>query len=161
VHARGFGIYGAVFWKSDREINHHSKNDQENSRDLNRQFFRGANLPFGDSNIEIGNAGEPASEEGPPSELTMSFIAGIRKVTTRNANAIPVVIDSARQLDTVSSSQRYNHEIKPMDRANEAILALKPVTFEYNSDKTNTPQFGFIAEQVAEVDPDLVAHRTI
>ncbi len=43
-----------------------------------------------------------------------------------------------------------------MDKVSEAILSLKPVTFHYKSDKTNTAQFGLIAEEVAEVDPDLV-----
>ena len=43
-----------------------------------------------------------------------------------------------------------------MDKASEAILALKPVTFQYKSDATNTPQFGLIAEEVAEVNPNLV-----
>ena len=43
-----------------------------------------------------------------------------------------------------------------MDKASEAILALKPVTFHYKSDTTDTPQFGLIAEEVAEVNPDLV-----
>ena len=43
-----------------------------------------------------------------------------------------------------------------MNNASEAILALKPVTFHYKTDKTNTPQFGLIAEEVAEVSPDLV-----
>ena len=43
-----------------------------------------------------------------------------------------------------------------MDSASEAILALKPVTFRYKSDKTNRPEFGLIAEQVAEVNPNLV-----
>ncbi|HYY35266.1 MAG TPA: tail fiber domain-containing protein, partial [Candidatus Binatia bacterium] len=46
--------------------------------------------------------------------------------------------------------------IKPMDKASEAILALKPVTFHYKTDNTDTPQFGLIAEDVAEVNPDLV-----
>ena len=44
-----------------------------------------------------------------------------------------------------------------MDSASESILALKPVTFLYKSDKTGTPpQFGLIAEEVADVNPDLV-----
>ena len=43
-----------------------------------------------------------------------------------------------------------------MDQTSESILALKPVMFRYNSDKTHTPQFGLIAEEVAEVNPDLV-----
>ena len=38
----------------------------------------------------------------------------------------------------------------------EAILGLRPVSFQYKSDKTNTPQFGLIAEEVAEVNPNLV-----
>lgn len=43
-----------------------------------------------------------------------------------------------------------------MDKVSEAILSLKPVTFHYKSDKTNTAQFGLIAEEVAEVNPELV-----
>jgi predicted RNA methylase len=43
-----------------------------------------------------------------------------------------------------------------MDRASESILALKPITFRYKTDKTNTPQFGLVAEDVAAVNPDLV-----
>jgi uncharacterized coiled-coil protein SlyX len=43
-----------------------------------------------------------------------------------------------------------------MDKTSEAILALNPVTFHYKSDKTATPQFGLIAEEVADVNPDLV-----
>ena len=43
-----------------------------------------------------------------------------------------------------------------MENASETILSLKPVTFHYNDDNTNTPQFGLIAEEVAEVNPDLV-----
>jgi hypothetical protein len=67
----------------------------------------------------------------------------------------PVLVDSDGKLGTVLSSRRFKHDIKPMDKASEAILALKPVTFQYKSDKTNTPQFGLIAEEVAQVNPDL------
>ena len=85
-----------------------------------------------------------------------TFISGIRGVTTGNANAIAVMIDSDGQLGTMSSSRRFKHEIKPMDTASQSILSLKPVTFNYKSDNTNTPQFGLIAEDVAAVNPDLV-----
>ena len=43
-----------------------------------------------------------------------------------------------------------------MNNTSEAILSLRPVRFHYKSDKTNTPQFGLIADEVAEVNPDLV-----
>ena len=129
------------------------------------------NLSAGHNNIDIGNVGVatesntirigsqvPAvSADGstqPAHKVT--FIAGIRGRTTGNANAIPVLIDSAGQLGTMSSARRYKSEIKPMDQTSEAILALKPVTFLYKSDNTATPQFGLIAEEVAEVHPDLV-----
>jgi uncharacterized coiled-coil protein SlyX len=84
------------------------------------------------------------------------FIANIRGTTTAAMDAIPVVIDSFGQLGTNSSSRRFKNDIKPMDRTSEALLALKPVTFHYKSDNAGTPQFGLIAEEVAEVNPDLV-----
>jgi hypothetical protein len=84
------------------------------------------------------------------------FIGSIRGVQTQNANALPVVIDGAGQLGTASSSQRFKHDIKPMNKTSEAILALNPVTFHYKSDNTGTPQFGLIAEEVAKVNPDLI-----
>ena len=69
---------------------------------------------------------------------------------------LPVLIDSNNKLGTNVSSKRFKENIKPMDKASEAILALKPVTFHYKSDKSNTPQFGLIAEDVAAASPELV-----
>jgi trimeric autotransporter adhesin len=59
----------------------------------------------------------------------------------------------------MSSSAKFKNEIKPMENASEAVLALKPVTFHYKGDKTGTPQFGLIAEEVAAVDPNLVVRN--
>ena len=116
-------------------------------------------LTTGNFNIDIGNpglAGESSTIRIGNNQQTRTFITGIRGVTTGNANAIPVLIDSLGQLGTASSSRRFKKEIKPMEKASEAILALEPVTFEYKNDKTNTPQYGLIAEQVANINPDLV-----
>ena len=120
----------------------------------------GVNLTTGNSNIDIGSTGV-AGESGTirigiNAVQSRAFIAGIRGATTGNANAIPVLIDSVGQLGTMSSSRRFKQEIKPMDKASETILSLKPVTFHYKSDSTGAPQFGLIAEEVAEVNPDLV-----
>ena len=54
-------------------------------------------------------------------------------------------------------AQTLEATTEQLDKASEATLALKPVTFHYKSDKQNTLQFGLIAEEVAEVNPDLVA----
>ena len=62
-------------------------------------------------------------------------------------------------LGTTTSSARYKQNIQPMDKASEAILALKPVTFRYKHelDAEGIPQFGLVAEDVEKVNPDLVA----
>jgi hypothetical protein len=67
-----------------------------------------------------------------------------------------VRIGSDNKLGTVVSSRRFKHDIQPIDKGSEAILALKPVTFLYKSDTTNTPRVGLIAEDVAEVSRELV-----
>ena len=69
-----------------------------------------------------------------------------------------VVINSSGKLGTMTSSRRFKEEIKPMERASEALFALKPVTFRYKKgiDPQGTPQFGLLAEDVEAVDPDLV-----
>jgi Chaperone of endosialidase len=83
------------------------------------------------------------------------FIGNIFGVTT-GVDAVSVVVDANGQLGTVACSRRFKKEIKPMDKASEAILALKPVTFHYKTGAEHTAQFGLIAEEVAEVNPDLV-----
>jgi len=111
----------------------------------------GNGVTTADGVIAIGTGGANVSNS--------CFIGNIRGTTTANANAIPVLIDSAGQLGTASSSRRFKKEIKPMDQTSEGILGLKPVTFHYKSDSTGTPQFGLIAEEVAEVNPDLVVRN--
>jgi hypothetical protein len=85
-----------------------------------------------------------------------TWIGNVFGVTTQSGTTAPVLVSNTGQLGTVSSSVRFKNEIKPMDKASEAILALKPVTFHYKNDEKNTPQFGLIAEEVAEVNPDLI-----
>ena len=86
-----------------------------------------------------------------------TYIAGINGVTV--AGGVGVVIDQSGHLGTVTSSVRYKEEVKPMDKASEAILSLQPVTFRYKHDldSDGMPQFGLVAEQVEKVNPDLMA----
>ena len=121
----------------------------------------GSGLTTGSNNIDIGSRGAAGEARkiriGTAGTQNGTFVAGIRGITTTNANAIPVVIDSG-QLGTLSSSRRFK-EIKSMGTTSEAILGLKPVTFHYKSDSRGTPQFGLIAEEVAKVNPDLVVRE--
>jgi hypothetical protein len=69
-----------------------------------------------------------------------------------------VVVDANGQLGVASSSARFKEQIKPMDNASEAILALRPVSFRYKKeiDPQGIPQFGLVAEEVEKINPDLI-----
>jgi len=119
----------------------------------------GSNLTTGSDNIDIGNCGVAGDSGtmrfGDIQKLT--FIAGIYN-TNEGGTIKPVYINSNGQLGTQppASSARFKDHIKPMDKTSEAILGLKPVTFHYKSDNNAIPQFGLIAEDVANVNPALV-----
>ena len=108
----------------------------------------GSNVTAANNVICIGSGGSDVSDT--------TWISNIYGVTTQSATTLPVLISNSGQLGTASSSRRFKKEVKPMENASEAILALKPVTFHYKSDQSNTPQFGLIAEEVAEINSDLV-----
>jgi hypothetical protein len=124
-------------------------------------------LITGSSNICIGAGVNGASGEDNTIRIgdnlsdtqgdSACYIGGIYNQFIDPATDTIVGIDADGKLGTaVPSSRRFKQDIKPMDKASEAILALKPVSFHYKSDAKNTPCFGLIAEEVAEVNPDLV-----
>jgi hypothetical protein len=124
-------------------------------------FNAGGNLTTGSNNIDIGNLGVAGEAKkiriGTVGTQTATFVAGIVGVTV--PSGVGVIVGSNGQLGTVVSSERFKDQVKPMDKASEAILALKPVTFRYKHelDPDGIPQFGLVAEQVEKVNPDLVA----
>jgi len=71
-----------------------------------------------------------------------------------------VVVTSTGQLGTIASSAKFKRNIRDMGDASDALLSLRPVTFQYKSeiDPMGTPQFGLIAEEVEKISPDLVLH---
>jgi len=128
----------------------------------------GRSLTTGNNNIEIGNEGVAGEANTirigtafqpsptPASGQDRTFIAGIYGQQP-GANTLAVVCADDGKLTANASSRRFKRDIKPMDNASEAILGLKPVSFRYNNDSTDTPWFGLIAEDVAEINPDLIA----
>jgi Chaperone of endosialidase len=113
----------------------------------------------GESNtIRIGAVGtETNCADFPLPAHTATYIAGISGQTT--SGGVAVYINSDGKLGTLTSSARFKDEIEPMDKASEAVLALKPVTFRYKHevDPKSIPQFGLVAEDVEKVNPELVA----
>jgi hypothetical protein len=122
----------------------------------------GNNITTGDRNIDIGNAGDPGDSFtiriGTGGIHTSTFIAGIFGQPA--PGGATVLVSSDGKLGTNVSSRRFKDDIKPMEKASEALLALQPVTFRYKKefDSTGTAQFGLVAEDVEKVNPDLVVH---
>lgn len=124
-------------------------------------YQAGNNLTTGSNNIVIGagvlgTAGEANITRIGKTTQKKTFIGGISGKTV--ASGVGVIINSSGQLGTIQSSARFKDDIKPMAKASEAILALKPVTFHYKQelDPDGVLQFGLIAEQVEKIDPNLV-----
>jgi hypothetical protein len=111
----------------------------------------GAFQTTGSDNVYIG-----AGAFGIAGENNSCYIASIFGQTS--AGGVPVVINSNNKLGTATSSKRFKENIKSMDKASEALFALRPVTFRYKKeiDLHGIPQFGLVAEDVEKVNPDLV-----
>lgn len=103
---------------------------------------------LGESNtLHIGAATGTGTKE-----LNAAFIHGIRGITTGVNDAIAVLIDSAGQLGTVSSSVRYKDNIKDL-RGSEVIYNLRPRMFTFKQDGRSA--WGLIAEEVYQEFPAL------
>ena len=113
-------------------------------------FGAGDNVTTANNVICIGAGVEGANESN------SCFIGNVFGQTSSGGTA--VFINSTGKLGTITSSRRFKEEIKPMERASEAIFALKPVTFRYQQqiDPKRIPQFGLVAEDVEKVNSDLV-----
>ena len=133
--------------------------DNTGSNNIALGFGAGYILTTGGYNIEIGNIGQTTDTNTiriGDFNQTATFIAGINGAVV---SGTAVLIDAVSgQLGTVPSSQRFKDAIKPMDKASEAILSLRPVTFHYKHelDPKGVAQFGLVAEEVEKVNPDLV-----
>ena len=110
----------------------------------------GIALTTGSGNVCIG-----AGVNGVAGE---SNTTRIRNVYTTVANGRAVYVNADNKIGTLSSSRRFKHDIQPMDRSSETLFALKPVTFRYkkDADPSQALSFGLIAEEVAQVSPELI-----
>ena len=152
-----------------------------NTTGNNNAFYgveAGNNNVSGNNNIDIGNPGcpYPCAENstiriggdtgyGPQ---TATYIAGIYGSTgTLTPPTQVVCVDSVGLLYGVgdsgcaSSSRRFKEQIIDMGDSSSRLFQLRPVTFFYKPQYDNGShllQYGLIAEEVAEIYPDMVAY---
>ena len=121
----------------------------------------GTNIVAGSNNIEIGGVG-PSDESntiriGFQGTQKKTFIAGISGTPVLGAD---VTVDGSGQLGVLPSSARYKRDIHDMGAASTGLMKLRPVSFRYKDDPSDTLQYGLVAEEVARVYPELVVHGT-
>jgi len=113
-------------------------------------YGAGYDLVTGNGNVYIGT-----DVGGQNSESNTTYI---RNVYDSITTARQVYVDANNKIGTLASTRRVKDDIESMASASETILALRPVTFRYKKeiDRYCTPQFGLVAEEVAEINPNLV-----
>ncbi len=119
--------------------------------------YAGSNITSGWRNIDIDNLGEKGDagiiRVGTSGKQFATYIAGISGV---HLTGSAVYISSSGQLGVLASSERYKTSIEPMARRTEKLKELRPVTFHLKTDPKGDVQYGLIAEEVAQVYPELV-----
>ncbi len=126
-------------------------NGNSNNIDIGSQGLAGDGAAANSGVIRIGTAGTQSA----------FFVAGVSGVPTGLGSPVPVLIDANGQLGTMSSSRRYKEDIQDMGDASSGLMSLRPVTFRYRrpyTDGSKPIDYGLIAEEVADVYPDLVAY---
>ena len=118
-------------------------------------YSAGANVTTANNVICIGSTvlGENINNH--------TYIGNINTTTVSGGNAGFVTVDlTTGLLGHLSSSRRYKEDIKAMDTASEALYRLKPVTYRYKKeiDRTQSLDYGLVAEEVAEIDPNLALY---
>jgi hypothetical protein len=112
-------------------------------------------LQTGSGNVYLG-----AGVFGDVAEDNHTYIRNINTTSVSGGSTDTVTVNlTTGLLGHLSSSRRYKEDIKPMDKTSEALYRLNPVTYCYKKeiDPTQSPAFGLIAEEVADVNPELVA----
>jgi hypothetical protein len=119
----------------------------------------GSRLTTGSYNIYIGNLGvvddEGTIRIGREVFQHLTYIAGI---IGTGVTGVPVLVSDSGQLGVASSSQCVKENIREVGHESDGLMNLRPVAFRYKPeiDPTGLTQYGLIAEEVAEVYPDLV-----
>lgn len=121
----------------------------------------GMNLTTGNDNIDIANHGVAGEENtiriGVQGTQTATFIAGISNAAV---TGVPVLVNgTSGRLGVATSSARFKDAVNDMGDASQGLMRLRPVTFRYKPelDPIGLQQYGLVAEEVAEVYPELVA----
>jgi hypothetical protein len=122
----------------------------------------GTNISSGSNNIYIGNAGfnneSGQIRIGDTAFQTGTVIVGI--YGAGSVGGIPVIVNPGGRLGTTTSSVRFKQDVRDIGGESDGLMSLRPVAFKYKPDHEagGHAQYGLIAEEVAEIYPELVVY---
>src|SRR4029077_2423719 len=119
----------------------------------------GQSLTTGSGNVFIGAGMDAIAGD----EMDHNYIRNINTTSVSGGSSDSVTVDlTTGVLGHASSSRRYKEDIKPMNDASEALYRLKPVSYRCKKqlDPSHSTAFGLSAEEVAEVNTNLVARNS-
>lgn len=118
----------------------------------------------GSNNIALGRGAEGAAGESGVIRIggfgyqSQTFIEGISG--TAVGAGVPVEVTANDQLGVAPSSARFKEDIRDLEDVGEKLRELRPVSFRYKEELVGgSPallEYGLVAEEVAEVFPELV-----
>jgi hypothetical protein len=155
-------LFGNDMGNSNTAVGSSALGDTSGTNNIGIGADGGLNLTTGSNNICIGNSGVAGESGkiriGTAGMQTATFIAGISGVTS--AAGVGVFVNGSGQLGTMTSSSRYKEDIREIGEESDGLMSLRPVAFRYKPevDPTGLTQYGLIAEEVADVSPDLVVY---
>jgi Chaperone of endosialidase len=122
-------------------------------------YQAGTNVTTGNRNIYIENSGVAAEDDTTRIGVgqVAAYISGIYGRTVNAATDQTVFIDSTGKLGTIVSSGRFKDDIQPIADELTPLQRLRAVSYRYKPElgRGSTRQYGLIAEEVAEVMPEL------
>ena len=147
-------------------------NNSRASYNLFYGYYSGTHNSTGNNDIYVGNLGPDSGTESNAIRIggdigtgygaqTAAYVAGIYQESVDAGTGVAVVVDANGKLGTMLSSRRFKDNIRDMGDSTNGLMKLRPVTFLYKPEYGNgdrTVQYGLIAEEVANVYPELVSY---
>lgn len=160
--AGGAALFANTSGDANTAVGVNALGQNEGTNNIGIGFDAGLNLTIGSNNICIGNNGVANESEtiriGTAGIQTATFIAGISGTTS--SQGVGVFVNGSGQLGTMTSTRRLKEDIREIAGESDGLMRLRPVAFRYKPqiDPTGLVQYGLIAEEVADVYPDLVVY---
>ncbi|HEX9304264.1 MAG TPA: tail fiber domain-containing protein [Thermoanaerobaculia bacterium] len=157
----GLALFNNITGSFNTAVGRSALENSMGNGDIGLGDHAGFNITTGNNNICIGNGGVADESNtirvGTAGTHTATFVAGINGT---GVTGVPVLVSSSGQLGVASSSRYVKEDIRTIAEESDGLMRLRPVAFKYKPqiDSTGLAQYGLIAEEVADVYPDLVTY---